>query len=321
MALLLIPILLGGGALGALYLLSKSDSKPAAPSGPSAPTGPTAPPSMPPQLRAGIDQLLSNPNVKPDDLDRMATELERYGFIKEANELRAKATTLRATQRPPPMPVSPPTPIPVPQPPPIPVPIPIPIPDIPPLPYPLPVPEPPPPLPPPPPAPVATQEWAVSTAPSGVYVRSLPSTSGSIVSKEMTYGARALVMRKDVPGDGSGGVALWAQIQTASGQQGYVAQNFVRFESVPVTSGVPQVTVAGRERFARCTSPTGCRLRNAPRGDAKDLNVIPMGDTVQVLAHVQGSRTSGLSEGPGGWLKVSYNGRMGWAPAEWFLLS
>lgn len=324
MAFPLIPVLLGTGALGALYLLTGQKPQGAEVEKPNTPTSQAGPPAMPAALRTAIDQLLTTPGVDPNQLDAFADKLDGYGFKAEAAQLHAKAAQLRAQKPAPPVP--PPIPnipsipqVPIP-PPPIPNVIPnVPIPNV------LPI-EPPQPAPqPPPPAPIAMEEWAVSTAPSGAYVRSMPSTNGSIVSQEMTFGTRAKVMRKDVPGDGTGGVPLWTQIQTPRGQQGYIAQNWVRFESTPVTSGrigaVEKVTRPSRQQHARCAHPEGCRMRNAPTGEAKMIEVIPADAHVKLLGHVSGSKTTPLAPGPGGYLHVEYLGRKGFAPAEWFELT
>lgn len=306
-------LLLGAAGLGGLYLFTRPDTaKPSKPSGaPGTPGAPSAQVNVvPAALRTAIDQLLSNPNVNPDDLDKMADELDKYGLASESAQLRMKATQLRAS-KPAPMPFPAPIPVPSVIKPLFPVEPIGPVEPIQPVEPITPVE----PAPSPPPAPVAQAEYAIAT--SDVYTRSNPDSTSSVVSQEMWKGTRATVLQKDIQGKGGGGV--WTHIQTPSGKQGYVAQMYLRFETAPVTSGT-SVTRARSERFACCLSPTGCLLRHRPQPASNGLGVIPSGECVQVLGHVEGSKTSALAPGPGGYLHVAYQGKRGWAPAEWFQL-
>lgn len=102
MALPLVPIALGGAAAFILYLTSTGDT-PAGPGGttPSLPLGSGPAPSgaqggaMPAQLRAAYEDLLRN-GKDPAAMEAAANELQKFGFVAEANALRARAAQLRA---------------------------------------------------------------------------------------------------------------------------------------------------------------------------------------------------------------------------------
>lgn len=335
MTIPLLPVAAAGAGILALLALSgKKGATPAAQPGTAPGTAPASPagaPVMPPQLKAQFDDLLTNA-VNADGLDQVAGELEKFGFVREATLLRARAAQLRANapQKASSFPLPPSAP-PIPTAPPLfPVPLPsggsFPIPGIPgvspALNIPIPVIPPPPPAPAPiPAAPVLTiQRARVTTndaAPAGdLIMRTAPSDSASQVpGGGADKDGIVVVLNPNASSDG-----VWAEIQWDGGRRpaarGFAKKRFlVDLPPAPAVSGL--VIGAVGQRFARCVAPSGCRLRVAPNTTSTFRALVANGETVQVLQHAQGGKADLNSPGPGGWAHVKYKHLEGWVPSEW----
>jgi uncharacterized protein YraI len=278
--------LAGPGGMYAVLLyagtLSKNLPPPGVPSAPGVPGAPAPKPplqqaeeELPVELRAAFQDLLAN-GKDPLSMERLADELEKEGFSKSAALLRRRAADLRAayaSSAP-----SAPTPVPAPVPaPPAPLPVPVPIPE--------PVPS------------GAVMQTGTVRAPSGLLLRSGPSTSAPQIVL-MPFGSSILFEPSGTPG--------WASVLYA-GRRGYAS-----LEWITPTGVGPAPAPPSSETIAYVKAPSGLMLRSGPGSSNPPVmaSAMPYGSQVTLL----GGSAPGT---PGGWAKVSYAGKEGYASTDW----
>ncbi|HEX2620951.1 MAG TPA: SH3 domain-containing protein, partial [Phototrophicaceae bacterium] len=141
-----------------------------------------------------------------------------------------------------------------------------------------------------------TPAGATATVKTGVLnVRNSPSTSGVILTKIHNGETYGIVGRNDA--------STWWQINV-NGLVGWVSGLFVNVAnagSVPVASGVPSNPPSQPTQFV-VTAQTNLNLRSQANASSDSLLVIPRGQSATVLAR----------SADNGWLKVNYNGVVGW---------
>lgn len=274
---------------------------PAAPGAPSAPggvmpqpSGPAAPSQMPPELRAAYSALLAQADAAdPDQLDLVAGQLAQYGFVTEANQLRAKAAEIRA-RRAAPQPSLPVIPSTVPQMPAIPAVV----------------------------VPTNAGSQARVTAPNGVRIRSAPNSSAAEVSSPVPQGTRLGVVDWNGGGPTADAPKGWAKVLAPTGAVGFATKEWLVLESggsvapAPASPPPPPAPGGATAMVARVTAPNGVRIRSAPNAGAAEVaSPVPQGTMLPVVNWEGGPPTSGA---PQGWAQVrAPNGATGYSTKEY----
>ena len=276
---------------------------------PNAPTTPSGLKSLPAEVQRALDDLLAN-GRDPDAMEAVAAKLDSLGFPAEATKLRARAAELRA-QRPLP-PVVPPVPPPSPS------------------------------IPPPAPSvPVSPAVYpgggglplgpAKVIAPTGVYIRSSPSTS-ALILVGATVGSTVNVLEYQ-PGPrkeaGSPGPAGWARV-SYGGTTGYCTSEWLQplsgggvTPSLPVSPAVyPGPSTPAAALMATVRAPQGLNVRASASAGASKLGAIPAGWDVTVLGYQPGPKIDASGPYPGGWANVRWEQPggaplTGWVISEW----
>ncbi len=171
------------------------------------------------------------------------------------------------------------------------------------------------------PTPTTAAQVTATVTGTGVNMRSAPSTTAGVVSQ---LNKPEIVNVLNWNAATAGGYS-WAQVARSSGQSGFVAKNYLSLNapSPPAVSGEDMAFIGADEdagpRPARCVSPGGCRLRNAPSPDAGFKSLIANSQRVTVLKQMPGPKAERNSPGPGGWSLVRAGKNIGWVPSEWLL--
>lgn len=310
MAFPILPVALGGGALLLIYAASQKAPDPKQLPGGDKP-GPTPTPGqpMPPQVRAAYEDLLRN-GQNPDEMDKVATMFDAYGWAAEANALRARANQLRAAKPstpnlpPPPPPMPPPSPV---EPPPFVPPVPIPV---------------TPPVTPPSPPPVPGIKYAKVTtrdpAPAGdLTVRSGPSSTASPLGAADKDSTVVVLNWEASP--------TYAQVQTTGGRNlpvtGYAAKAYLTLSAAPPTPampnlpGLPGLPSAAAPQKARVTTkdppPAGnLVVRSGPGSTYAQAGVAEKNSLVDIL-NWDASAT---------YAQIRYSGGIGYAAKAYLVL-
>ncbi|REK60042.1 MAG: hypothetical protein C6W55_00225 [Thermobacillus sp.] len=121
---------------------------------------------------------------------------------------------------------------------------------------------------------------------SGVNLRSAPNTSASVY-RLLSKGEDIHVIQKVND--------YWLKVQTKDGKIGYISASSKYTNYIAGTSG------------KTATAKSGVNLRSAPSTSGSKIGFISKGNTVTVLEQVNAY-----------WLKVNYNGTIGYASANYF---